>query len=170
AATGYPDGVAAVGQTCDDTGFLCSTALWHSDDGRAWELRGTAGDVGSVARTVTWTGDELVGFGGDDEDNGFAVDWNGRITELEGWPACWAATTSETGTAVACWRGGHGLPRIGRWLDDELTELHQVVRPGSLIRAADVLAVGPVVLSIVSLETADPFEVVVLRGPLAPVE
>jgi hypothetical protein len=170
AATGYPDGVAAVGQTCDDTGFFCSTALWQSVDGRAWELRGTAGDVGSVARTVTWTGEELVGFGGDAEDNGFAVDWNGRITELEGWPACWAATTSETGTAVACWRGGQGLPPIGAWRNDGLAELHQVVRPGSFIRAADVLAVGPVLLSIASLETAGGFEVVVLRGPLDPVE
>jgi hypothetical protein len=63
-----------------------------------------------------------------------------------------------------------GLPRIGRWLGDELRELHQVVRPGSSIRAADVLAVGPLVLSIASLETADGFEVLVLSGSLEPVE
>lgn len=169
AATGYPNGVAAVGQTCDDTGFICSTALWQSADGRAWELKGTAGAVGSVAQSVTWTGEELVAFGVDADGAGFAVDWEGRVSALEGWSGCSAASTSEAGTAVACWSES-GLPRIGRWLDDELTELHQVVRPGSLIRAADVLAVGPVVMSIVSLATADGFEVVVLRGPLEPVE
>jgi hypothetical protein len=165
AATAYPGGIAAVGQTCDDTGFLCSTALWDSADGRTWELKGIAGEVGSVARSVTWTGEELVAFGGDADDQGFAVDWDRRISALEGWPGCSAATTSAAGTAVACWSVG-GLPRIGRWLDDELRELHQVVRPGASVRAADVLAVGPLVLSIASLATADGVEVLVLSGSL----
>jgi hypothetical protein len=66
---------------------------------------------------------------------------------------------------VACW-SVDGLPRIGRWLDDELRELHQVVRPGASVWAADVLAVGPLVLSIASLATADGVEVLVLSGSL----